>query len=104
MVQRADCAVVNYREIFTSGVACLARSWGVPLLIPHRLTTVGLSEPHRHVLHYESLESDFASALDRAVATGVDYEAGAEWRRETAWPVIAAQTMEAYQAALRHRR
>jgi glycosyltransferase involved in cell wall biosynthesis len=95
-----DCAVINYAEIFTSGVACLARSRGVPLLVPRRLTTIELAEPHPHVLHYDSLDSDFTAMLQKAVDTGTDYEAGAEWRRNTAWPVIAAKTMGIYEAVL----
>jgi hypothetical protein len=95
-----DCAVINYQEIFTSGVACLARSRGVPLLVPRRLTTVGLSEPHSHVYRYESLDLDFAVVLDQAIGRGVDYDHAAEWRRDTAWPVIAAKTIQVYRKVL----
>jgi beta-1,4-mannosyltransferase len=91
-----DCAVVNYKEIFTSGVACLARSRGVPLLIPKRLRTVGVAEPHPLVLRYDSLELDFPAALENAVQLGGDYNAAVEWRRDTAWPAVASKTMEVY--------
>lgn len=41
-----DCCLFNYREIFCPGAASLARSFGIPLLIPERLQTAFLDEPH----------------------------------------------------------
>ena len=45
----SDCSIFNYRDIFTSGAAALARSYGLPLLIPRRLASADLDEPHPHV-------------------------------------------------------
>jgi len=92
----ADCMVTNYQTIFTSGVACLARSWGVPVLLPQRLTTIDLMEPDPTVLRYQSLETDFGEHLLRALTLGARYECGASWRRETAWAAIATRTAEVY--------
>jgi len=95
-----NCAVTNYTAIFTSGVACLARSWGVPILLPHRLTTIDLAEPHPSVFRYESLSADFAAVLQRALVRGTDYEAAAPWRQATAWDVMAERTAAIYERAL----
>jgi beta-1,4-mannosyltransferase len=97
----ADCAIINYRKIFTSGVACLARSLGLPLLLPARLTTVDLQEPHRLVYRFDSMKTDFAEKLERAIQQKSDYAAAEEWRRATAWEVVAARTREAYEIAMR---
>src|SRR3954469_6597638 len=35
----ADAVIANYREILTSGAASLARSYGIPLILPRRLDT-----------------------------------------------------------------
>lgn len=92
----ADCAVTNYGTIFTSGVACLSRSWGVPILLPKRLQTIDLMEPDPAVLRYVSLESDFDDCLRRALAIGADYRRGEKWRRETAWSSVATRTAGVY--------
>ena len=51
----ADCVLFHYRAIFTSGAACLARSLGIPILIPRRLDTVDLAEPHRLVFRFDGI-------------------------------------------------
>jgi glycosyltransferase involved in cell wall biosynthesis len=94
----ADCVLFHYRAIFTSGAACLARSFGVPILIPRRLDTVDLAEPHPLVFRFDDLETDFSEALDRALSVKRDYAAAAEWRRATAWDEIAGQTARLYRA------
>jgi glycosyltransferase involved in cell wall biosynthesis len=94
----ADCVLFHYRAIFTSGAACLARSFGIPILIPHRLDTVDLAEPHPLVFRFDALETDFSEALERALAVKRDHEAAEEWRKATAWPEIAAQTARVYAA------
>jgi hypothetical protein len=96
----ANCTVTYYTSIFTSGVACLARSWGVPILLPHRLTTIDLAEPHSSVFRYESLAADFGTALHRAISRGADYEAAAPWRLATAWDTIAEKTAAIYEQVL----
>lgn len=99
----ADCVVTNYRTIFTSGVACLARSWGVPILLPRRLTSIDLMEPDPTVLRYTELEIDFEEHLQRAFALGADYDRGAAWRAATSWETIAVQTADVYRRVLEGR-
>lgn len=95
----ADCAILNYRNIFASGVACLARSWGLPLMLPHRLTTIDLDEPHPGVVRYDALESDFPAALEKALACQRDFNAAEPWRSKTAWEKVAEQTARVYRRA-----
>jgi glycosyltransferase involved in cell wall biosynthesis len=95
----ADAVLFNYRAIFTSGAACLARSYGVPILIPRRLRTVELGEPSPFVCRFD-LESDLHDKLAQALQTTPDYDAAAPWREATAWPRIAAATAEVYREAL----
>lgn len=92
----ADCVLFHYRAIFTSGAACLARSLGIPILIPRRLDTVDLAEPHPLVFRFDSLETDFRAALEAALATSPDYSAAQPWREATAWPRVAAETARVY--------
>jgi glycosyltransferase involved in cell wall biosynthesis len=94
----ADCVLFNYRTIFTSGAAMLARSWGVPVLLPARLDTVDLAEPSRLVWRFHSFEQDFGSALAGALATPPDFGAAADWRTETSWSEIARRTALAYRS------
>jgi len=94
----ADCVLFHYRAIFTSGAACLARSLGIPILIPRRLDTVDLAEPHPLVFRFEALESDFRPALEAALAARPDYAAAAAWRQATAWSRIAEETARVYGA------
>ena len=92
----ADCVLFHYRAIFTSGAACLARSLGVPILIPRRLETVDLAEPHPLVFRFEELETDFHTALEAALGNKPDYAAAEEWREATAWDRIAEKTAGVY--------
>jgi hypothetical protein len=96
----ADCVLFHYRAIFTSGAACLARSLGIPILIPRRLETVDLAEPHPLVFRFDELDIDFAQALEAALSAGPDPAAAAEWRRATAWSRIAGKTARVYLGAL----
>jgi beta-1,4-mannosyltransferase len=96
----ANVTLFNYRTIFTSGAATLARSWGLPLLIPARLTTVDLGEPDPRVIRFQSLETDFAGKLAAALAIASDYSAADEWRRMTAWTRVAELTLAGYHEAL----
>jgi beta-1,4-mannosyltransferase len=97
----SDCAIFNYREIFTSGAATLARSYGIPLLIPRRLAVPDLDEPHPHVLRFETLDTDFAAQLERALATPCDYGLAGEWRRKTSWDRVAELTAMVYRDVAR---
>jgi glycosyltransferase involved in cell wall biosynthesis len=96
-----DCSIFNYRKIFTSGAAALARSYGVPLLIPRRLDAADLDEPHSHVLRFDTLDTDFRAQLDRAIVRGRDYQAGEEWRRKTSWERVAEMTAAVYNDVLK---
>jgi beta-1,4-mannosyltransferase len=95
-----DCSIFNYREIFTSGAAALARSYGIPLLIPSRLTAADLMEPHSHVLRFEALDTDFCKLLKRALATPCSYHLARPWREYTSWEHVADLTFAAYRDIL----
>jgi hypothetical protein len=97
----SDCAIFNYREIFTSGAAALARSFGVPVLIPRRLDTTDLDEPHPHVFRFDALGTDFRIQLYRALATPCDYKLADEWRRKTGWDRVAEITAAVYGEIMR---
>lgn len=96
----ANCAVFNYRQIFTSGAACLARSWGLPLVLPDRLQTLDLQEPTRYVQRFHSVDEDFAATLAKAFSVPSNFATAQPWRESTAWPLIAQKTSEIYQQAL----
>ncbi len=89
----------NYRAIFTSGAACLARSYGVPIVLPERLRTVWLEEPTPLVHRFSDLEASLADQLTRALATVPDFAAARPWREATAWPRVAAATACVYRDA-----
>ena len=63
----ADAVLFNYRAIFTSGAACLARSYGVPMLMPRRLQTVELDEPSPLVFRFD-LDGDLRRKAGAGVA------------------------------------
>ncbi|MGC3988615.1 MAG: glycosyltransferase family 4 protein [Chthoniobacteraceae bacterium] len=94
----ADAVIFNYRTIFTSGAACTARSYGLPILLPSRLDTVDLGEPHPLVLRFEP--QTFQPVLQRALETPPDYTAAAAWRALTAWDAIATRTAQVYREAI----
>jgi glycosyltransferase involved in cell wall biosynthesis len=96
----ADVVLFNYRQIFTSGAANLAQSWGVPLILPSRLDTVVLSEPSPFVHRFESFETDFAEVLSRALTVRPDFAAAAGWRDARTWEKVARLTAEGYRMAL----
>ena len=94
----ADCILFHYRAIFTSGAACLARSLGIPILIPRRLDTVDLAEPHPLVFRFNSLDADFRAVLYAALTAGPDFDAAEGWRQATAWTRIAEETALVYRS------
>ena len=97
MAECLDCAILNYREIFTLGAATLARSYRVSLLIPHRLAVPDLDKPHPRLLRFDT---DFTAQLDRALATLItDLER--EWRRKTSWDRVAELTAMVYRDVAR---
>ena len=95
----ADCTIFNYRQIFTSGAANLARSWGLPMLIPTRLDTVVLDEPTPFVHRFAAVDSEFESQLRSALAVQPDFAAAAQWRAATNWDRVAELTLEGYRRA-----
>lgn len=96
----ADIAIFNYRRILTSGAASLARSWGLPIVLPRRLNTVELAEPNPRVFRFESPEIDLADTLLAALAVGADYSSAADWRELTSWKNVAKDTVAGYRRAL----
>jgi glycosyltransferase involved in cell wall biosynthesis len=96
----ADCTLFNYRTIFTSGAATLARSWGLPILLPSRLETVDLAEPDRRVLRFEALDGRFAQKLDAVLEVAPDYDSAGIWREKISWPRIAELTVAGYREVL----
>jgi glycosyltransferase involved in cell wall biosynthesis len=95
----ADCALFNYRTVFTSGAASLARSYGIPQLLPARLETVVLDEPTPFVRRFRSIAEDFPARLAETLAVKPEYEAAAPWRAATSWARVAELTLQAYRDA-----
>ena len=96
----ADVIIFNYRVIFTSGAASLARSFGVPLLLPHRLDTIELDEPTPYVRRFSDIASDFRVELEAALSVRPDFAAAASWRQACNWDRIADLTIDGYRRAL----
>jgi beta-1,4-mannosyltransferase len=96
----ADVAIFNYVRCLTSGSAALARSFGVPILLPRRLDSIDLAEPNARVFRFESTASDFERCLREALAVGADYHSAADWRAATRWSRVAAITAAAYREVL----
>jgi glycosyltransferase involved in cell wall biosynthesis len=95
----ADCAIFNYTALLTSGAASLARSCGVPLLLPSRLTTVDVGEPDPRVFRFSDV-AQLSDLLPKAASAGTNYESAGAWRRATDWKVIAERTREVYHRLL----
>ena len=96
----ADVTIFNYLNIFTSGAANLARSWGLPQLLPTRLETVVLDEPSPFVHRFNDFGESFGQQLQAALAVRPDYAAAADWRAACSWDRIAQLTLEGYQRAM----
>lgn len=96
----ADCTLFNYRTIFTSGAASLARSWGLPILMPTRLDTVDLAEPDPRVFRFEAFDTTFPQKLAAALAIAPDYKAAEGWREQISWSRVAALTAAGYREVL----
>ncbi len=99
-----DCAIFNYKSIFTSGAGALARSFGVPSLLPRSAATLDLGEPHAHVHRFGSFDSDFRGALERALAVPCEYSEARDWRQKTSWEAVAALTAPVYRRLVSTRR
>jgi len=96
----ADCVAINYDRIYTSGVASLARSYGMPLLLPKRHTTFDLREPHASVFRFESVKTDFGEKLKAVLQYERSYTTAAEWRKTIVWDTIATKTRKVYESVL----
>lgn len=97
----ASLVIFNYREILTSGAACLARSYGIPIVLPKRLTSVDLGEATPYVLRFSTPETDLGKQLELALAVKPDFNAAADWREACSWDRVARLTAEAYADARR---
>ena len=100
-IAAADVVLFNYRRIFTSGSACLARSLGKKILLPARLQTIDLMEPSSTVFRFETAEFD--TALDRALAAPEDSAGTTAWRSATSWHSVALKTADIYRRILGER-
>jgi beta-1,4-mannosyltransferase len=98
----ADCVLFNYRAILSSGAAGLARSWGVPLLFPARLTTCDLGEPSPSVFRF--VPADLAAKLQEALEVSPSYDAAEPWRAVCSWPLVAKKTAQLYRSVLEEHR
>ena len=96
----ADVTVFNYRQIFTSGAANLARSWGLPIVLPSRLDTVELDEPSPFVHRFQSFETDFAACLHHALEVPSSFSSAKTWRESRSWDAVARLTADGYRMAL----
>lgn len=99
----ADAVLFNYRRVFTSGAACLARSIGTPIVLPAACTTVDLAEPSPVVFRFNDHPASLPAALVAAGAAPRAPTDTACWREHTSWSRVAALTATAYQAALARR-
>lgn len=95
-----DAVVFNYRDILTSGAACLARSYGVPILLPKRLVTVDLFEPTPYVRRFSEFVNDFEQQLMSVLTVPPDFDAASRWREACRWDNVAELTAQAYQRAI----
>jgi glycosyltransferase involved in cell wall biosynthesis len=93
----ANATIFNYREIFTSGAANLARSWGLPMLLPTRLDTVTLDEPTPTVRRFADVQ-EFGERLREILTVPADFAAASSWREACKWETVARLTAEAYRA------
>jgi hypothetical protein len=100
----ADCVLFNYSNILTSGAACEARSYGIPVLLPHRLAAINLMEPHSSVFRFDGIETDFRSKLSEALTAGRDYDGARDWRESTSWKKAAQITSKIYRVATQSER
>ncbi len=92
--------VCNHLRAFSSGGACLARSWGVPLLVPASAEAVDLGEPDPRVRRFETMDDRFARALEEMLAVAPDHAAAATWREATSWDRVAEITAATYREVL----
>jgi glycosyltransferase involved in cell wall biosynthesis len=99
-LRATNCVLFNYSHILTSGAAIQARALGVPILLPHRLRTVDLDEPHPLVTRFWKFDLDFDSALQAALASRTDYSRAEAFRKQNSWANVARATAKLYRSLL----
>lgn len=100
MLTCATVIIINHREALTSGAACLARSLGAKILLPARLDTVDLMEPHPSVFRFISVEADFDRALSKSI-NAPQSTTDTTWLADTSWVHVAGLHIDAYRKACR---
>jgi glycosyltransferase involved in cell wall biosynthesis len=96
----ADVTIFNYRRVFTSGAANLARCFGIPILLPKRLDTIVLDEPTPYVHRFTNFATDFGDQLTAALAVEPDFAAASSWRESCSWDKVARLTVDGYRYAI----
>jgi len=96
----ADVIVFNYREVFTSGAASLARSFGIPILLPRRLDTIDVGEPTPYVRRFTDFGTDFEQQLASALTVKPDFAAAESWREDCNWDNVARTVVDGYRSAI----
>ncbi len=95
----ADVSIFNYQRILTSGAASLARSWGLPILLPRRLDTVSLGAPSAMVTLFDDVGQGFSASLEAALKVPADFGAAHAWRLACSWGQVAETSASAYDLA-----
>ncbi len=96
----ADAVIFNYRTILVSGAATLVRSLGIPMLLPARLSTLDLMEPHPLVFRFGDPREDLFVQLARALVADTGPDHAREWRTAHHWNSVAARTAAVYAGVL----
>lgn len=96
----ADVCICNHSRVFSSGGASLARSWGLPLLMPANAQAVDLAEPDPRVMRFDKIGDAFASLLENLLTVAPDYASAAPWREATSWDRVAEITAATYREVL----
>jgi glycosyltransferase involved in cell wall biosynthesis len=92
----ADVIICNHIRAFSSGGACLARSLGIPLMMPHSAEAVDLAEPDPRVRRFHALDDRFKTSLDELLQVAPDQGAAGPWREATSWTRVASITAATY--------
>lgn len=97
-----DCAIFNYKQIFSSGAACHARSFGLPIIVPKRCDTLELGEPNPTVFRFNKVgKDDFWQSVSQASNLGRNNREGQNWKQETSWDKVAKITANTYRKHLK---
>lgn len=96
----ADAVLFNYQAILVSGAATLARSLGTPIVLPQRLVSIDLSEPHPLVFRFDESDTHLVAQIEAAMSRGTHPELAADWRTQHAWGNVAKLTRAVYEEVL----